>query len=236
MARQYAETIGTVFNVKGRVDTVAQLPQTGNKVGDLYLVGLETDPDLQEYAWLSFEDSARWERLGTTTTSSAFSALTGSPYDNAQLKQALDAKQATLTTGQLNAANSGITSTKVTKYDGYEATITDAQEDITQNMADIASLQTSKQDTVSDLATIRSGAAAGATAVQPSAITDMETKTHASATYQPKGDYATTPSVDTKLDGKQDKLTAGANITITNNVISATGGAATDNNGLEGDY
>lgn len=48
-----------------------------------------------------------------------------------------------------------------------------------------------KQNTISDLSTIRSGASAGATAVQPSAISDMETKTHASATYQPKGNYLT---------------------------------------------
>jgi len=48
-----------------------------------------------------------------------------------------------------------------------------------------------KQNTISDLSTIRSGASAGATAVQPSVISDMETKTHASATYQPKGNYLT---------------------------------------------
>lgn len=47
-----------------------------------------------------------------------------------------------------------------------------------------------KQDAISDLATIRSGAAAGATAVQPSAIADMETQTHASATYATKAELA----------------------------------------------
>lgn len=47
-----------------------------------------------------------------------------------------------------------------------------------------------KQDTISDLATIRSGAAAGATAVQPSAIADMETQTHAGATYATKAELA----------------------------------------------
>lgn len=54
-----------------------------------------------------------------------------------------------------------------------------------------------KQDTISDLSDIRSGASAGATAVQPA---DM-----ASA-----------------LATKQDTLTAGSNISIVNNVISAT--------------
>lgn len=85
-------------------------------------------------------------------------------------------------------------------------------------------------------------------------VSDMETKTDAAATYQPKGDYATKTElgnvsaevehkadrsdvytmqeVDTKLNGKQNTLTAGSNITLsepdpmTGNVtISATGGS-----------
>jgi hypothetical protein len=63
-----------------------------------------------------------------------------------------------------------------------------------------------KQDTISDLATIRSGASAGATAVQPADLAP----------------YATTSDMNTALAGKQDTLTAGSNINITNNVISAT--------------
>lgn len=78
-------------------------------------------------------------------------------------------------------------------------------------------------------------------------VSDMETKTDAAATYQPKGNYATKTElgnvsaevehkadrsdvytmqeVDTKLNGKQNTLTAGTNITISeDNVISATGG------------
>lgn len=85
-------------------------------------------------------------------------------------------------------------------------------------------------------------------------VSDMETKTNAAATYQVKGDYATKTElgtvsaevehkadkadvytmqeVDTKLNGKQNTLTAGNNITLsepdptTGNVtISATGGS-----------
>lgn len=91
-ARKYAETLGTIFNVKGRVNTVADLPSTGNKIGDVWLVGLTTDTDLSEYAWLSFDNVTRWEKLGSTATSIAFSALTGSPNDNVALKNALDGK------------------------------------------------------------------------------------------------------------------------------------------------
>lgn len=57
-------------------------------------------------------------------------------------------------------------------------------------------------------ATAAQGAKAD-TAVQPSAIADMETKTHASATYQPKGDYALASSVnavETKVSGIEAKI------------------------------
>ena len=64
-----------------------------------------------------------------------------------------------------------------------------------------------KQDAISDLETIRAGASKGATAVQPSAIADMETKTHAAATYQPKGDYATKTELTTGLATKADTTT-----------------------------
>ena len=115
-ARKYAETIGTIFNVKGRVNKVQDLPSTGNKVGDLWLVGLTTDPDLTEYAWLSFDNVTRWEKLGSTATSLAFSAITGSPNDNVALKNALDGKYST---SNPNGYISGITSAMVTTALGY---------------------------------------------------------------------------------------------------------------------
>ena len=61
-----------------------------------------------------------------------------------------------------------------------------------------------KQDTISDLSDIRSGAALGATAVQPSALND----------------YATTSAMNTALAGKQDTLTAGTGVTISGSTIS----------------
>lgn len=64
-----------------------------------------------------------------------------------------------------------------------------------------------KQDAISDLETIRAGASKGATAVQPAAIADMETKTNAAATYQPKGDYATKTELATGLATKADATT-----------------------------
>lgn len=82
-----------------------------------------------------------------------------------------------------------------------------------------------KQDTISDLASIRSGAALGATAVQPAAISDMETKTHAAATYQPKGSYLTSES-DPTVDGKIATAISGKQDTISDLATIRSGAAA----------
>ena len=84
------------------------------------------------------------------------------------------------------------------------------------SQAKLSELQTtvgSKQDTISDLDTIRSNAAKGATALQSYIESDP--------IYT-----ADKPNLALKseLNGKQDKLTAGDNITIVDNVISSTGG------------
>lgn len=92
-----------------------------------------------------------------------------------------------------------------------------------------------KQDTISDLATIRAGAALGATAVQPASLATVAT----SGSYNDLSNKPTIPTVDqsysasstnaqsgvavaSAISGKQDTLTAGDNITISNGTISAT--------------
>ena len=105
---------------------------------------------------------------------------------------------------------------------------------IQNNKADKSAVESSladKQDKIEDLETIRSGAAKGATALQSYTETDPTVPAHVKAittanisswnAKQPAGDYAT----KTQLDTKQDKLTAGTNITIEGNVISAAGGS-----------
>lgn len=74
-----------------------------------------------------------------------------------------------------------------------------------------------KQDVISDLATIRSGAALGATAVQQADLAP----------------YATTSAMNAALADKQDTLTAGPNVNITNNVISATDTTYTAGTGID---
>lgn len=89
----------------------------------------------------------------------------------------------------------------------------------------IRELLAAKQDVISDLATIRSGAALGATSLQsvPSEyITDSELDASLA-------NYATNASLATK----QDTLTAGSNITISGNTISATDTTYVAGEGIE---
>ena len=70
------------------------------------------------------------------------------------------------TAAQWAALNSGITSGLVTKLNNLPTNV------------ELTTLLNGKQDTISDLQTIREGAAAGATAVQPAAIANMEVNTN----------------------------------------------------------
>ena len=59
--------------------------------------------------------------------------------------------------------------------------------------------------------------------IQNEVLVDYYTKTQIDTTF---ASYYTKTETDTLLDDKQDVLTAGSNITIENNVISATGGGS----------
>lgn len=83
----------------------------------------------------------------------------GTGYAKANWKAEYEVNETPLTAAQLAAINSGITSALVTQ--------------IGTNTTDIAG----KQDIINDLSTIRSGAALGATAVQPSGLSTLQPKT-----------------------------------------------------------
>ena len=57
------EALGDVFSLKGNVASTSQLPSTGNKAGDIYLVGPNQQGSYDEYYWTSNGD---WEIMGST--------------------------------------------------------------------------------------------------------------------------------------------------------------------------
>ena len=81
------------FHYKGTVATVADLPSSGNEVGDTYNVTSTGG----NYCW----DGSTWDKLSENID--------------------LSGKQDALNTNQLAAVNSGITSAKVTKLNGIES-------------------------------------------------------------------------------------------------------------------
>ena len=66
-------------------------------------------------------------KIAVSGNQNAIDTAIGKKADTATVNAELAKKQNTLTEAQLNAANSGITTAKVTAYDGYDAKITAAQ-------------------------------------------------------------------------------------------------------------
>lgn len=67
------------------------------------------------------------------------------------------------------------------KVTTLENSVAENTANIQINASNISALQTSKQDVIEDLETIRAGASAGATAVQPSVLSDYATKSELSS-------------------------------------------------------
>lgn len=192
--------------------------------GPWYFQGAEVNPTINDYALVIADETHSGETARYV-------------YDGAQWAFQWTINNTQFTQDQINAINSHITYELVQEYSVHVADFNNPH-NVTKdqvglgNVDNTADLQkpisnatqaalNAKQNTISDLASIRSGAALGATAVQPSALSAYETVAHAAATYQVIGDYVLTSTMNTALAGKQDNLIAGTNITIQNNVISA---------------
>lgn len=99
--------------------------------------------------------------------------------------------------------------------------VDDVEDDVEQAQTDISTLQTGQQTLTTNLSTETSAREAADQALRidvngnSSAINALRTNTNASITQ-----------LQTDVAGKQDQLTAGQNITIQNNVISASGGGS----------
>lgn len=137
-------------------------------------------------------------------------------------------KQNMLTETQLAAVNSGITEAKRTKYDGYEATINQKA-----NSADLAQVATSgSYNALKDKPTIPPAITESVvsgwgftknTGTVTSVAVKMNGTTKGTVTNSGTIDLGTVITSHQDISGKQDKLTAGDNISIVSNTISVTG-------------
>lgn len=62
---QSVSALGDIFTVKGSVSSISELPTSGNKNGDFYLVGPKADGSYDEYYW---SDALVWESMGSTAS------------------------------------------------------------------------------------------------------------------------------------------------------------------------
>ena len=266
------EGISDLFSPTGSLSykIVDELPQTGTN-GVIYLVP-KGENSHTEYLWI--EDEERYEMLGdvgdidltdyytktqvdeklalkadasnvyTKAEVDTQSETTAQALSNINTQLAAKANSADLATVATSGSYNDLSDKPVIPEGAVvDAALSDTSENPVQNKVVKGALD-AKQDVISDLATIRSGAALGATAYQkpstgipasdiadgviPTVPTNVSAFTNDAGyltEHQSLDDYYTKTQVDTALNDKQDTLTAGANITIdANNVISSTGG------------
>lgn len=122
------------------------------------------------------------------------------------------------TTEQQAALDSGITADRVTIYDGYQAAIIEAKTQADKGVSDAAAAKV-VADAALPTATFNEFETTNTAAIADAkkAGTDAQT---ALTTYQTSNDQAVS-NLNTAIESKQDKLTAGNNITIENNTINA---------------
>ena len=181
---------------------------------------IKNKPDLSVYATTQAMNTAlagKQDTISDLATIRSGAALGATATQPSDLAAGLATKQDTLTAGaNITIQNNVISATAEPQQQADWAETDTSSVQYIQHKPDLSVYATgseltaglaTKQDVISDLATIRSGAAAGATAVQPADLAP----------------YATTSDMTTALASKQDTLTAGSNIVIdNNNVISAT--------------
>ena len=102
--------VSSVYRFRGSVATYANLPTTGQVVGDVWNV----EDTGANYAWSGTE----WDKLSETVDLTPYLTKADAANTYATITT-VNGKQDTLTPDQLAAINSGITATRVTSYDAY---------------------------------------------------------------------------------------------------------------------
>lgn len=239
------------------------------------------DDGIEEVKDISLEEDGIEEEIlvdeEVAITKAMWGDIGGNIENQTDLQNALDSKQDSLTEAQLNAVNSGITSEKVTTYDGYADQIASKADQSALNAETIArgeadtdlgtridnealarqsadnGLQTqidaitSKSDVVDVVANYAALQAYDTSTLGNNDVVKvLDDETHEDAlTYYrwstttqtwtyigQEAPYYSKGQMDVMLQGKQNTLTAGANIQIENGVISATDTKYTAGNGL----
>lgn len=215
-------------NFVGTYNSLAELQAVQNPTNNDYGFVIETDAQGNEYydrykyvaasqQWL-FEykvestpfTAAQWAAIQSGITSALVTKLNALPT-NAELQQTLDGKA---NTSDIPTALSQLS------QDSTHRVVTDAEK----------STWNGKQNAIDDLATIRSGAAAGATAVQPAAMNTalaakQDTLTFDNTPTANSSNPVKSSGIKTALDAKQSTIST-VNVTVDNNTGTPSGSAS----------
>ena len=107
--------LGTAIKIKGRVDSIGDLPLGDNLDGDTYLVGTEGLDSYPEYYW--YQD--HWEFLGTSGGGGTWGTITGDITAQSDLMDKLNTKQNVLTAGSGIRISGNTISNAFTTLDSY---------------------------------------------------------------------------------------------------------------------
>ena len=123
--------VSSVYRFRGSVATYANLPTTGQVVGDVWNV----EDTGANYAWSGSE----WDKLSETVDLTPYLTKEDAASTYATITT-VNGKQDALTAEQLAAVNSGITTAKVASYDAYAGEISAAKTtaDKADNAAEVA--------------------------------------------------------------------------------------------------
>lgn len=102
------------------------------------------------------------------------------------------------------------------KVTTLENSVAENTANIQTNASNISALQTSKQDVIEDLETIRTGASSGATAVQPNALSNYYTKSEVDTNLSSKAN-------DSDVVHKSGDETISGNKTFNGNLVASNG-------------
>ncbi len=208
--QQDPDPIGTTITGKSLSALTGINTQADPKVGDLVIFPNGTEAEITSISGSTYDAV-----IVQVIPSATWGGITGQLSNQSDLQQALDAKQNKLNTAQSNAVNSGITASKVNTYDGYKALIDGKVSSVkTSTRYDQVYLKTSTgYDDVRDVtpANIAGG------------VVQRNTRGAVTTIQATVGEEAVRlDQMNTALNAKQDKLTAGTGISISGSTISNT--------------
>lgn len=146
--------LGNVFDLKGSVQSVSNLPSTGNTIGDVWYV---TDESVG-YVWLNDGTADRWEQLGLPIDLSGYVQIVDivNNLTSTSIDAPLSAYQGNVLKGLIDTINSTL-STLQTTVSGQGTRLSTAEGDITNLETDVGILQVDNQTNQQNISTLQSG-------------------------------------------------------------------------------